>query len=182
MRHAELRGTPYLHCWVMGRRSKQKEQDEPIDEEKIYPNVENEEQPPEYQAAGPSGATLKVEPAPYTRYDTMTSYAGLDTQQGGGSIKIDPAVAGQTSYIVANNMIGGALDEPFPVQCPFCHNVVTTKTVHVTGCLTYLSCLAVGVVTTCCGCCLIPLCLDRCKDVKHYCPECNHLIAIYRRL
>lgn len=167
----------------MGGRNKL--DDEPaVDEEKIYPAVETGElPPPEYEAAGPSGTNyLKVDPAPYTRYDTMTSYAGLDTQQGGGSIKIDPSQVGHASYIVANNMVGGALDEPFPVQCPFCHNVVTTKTVHVAGCLTYLSCLAVGVVTGFLCCCLVPLCMKRCKDVKHYCPECNHLIAIYRRL
>lgn len=170
----------------MGRRIKPSAKEPAIDEEKIYPLVDpalvNDEEPPEYEAAGPSGSTLKVDPAPYTRYDTMTSYAGLDTQQGGGSIKIDPSAVGHASYIVANNMVGGALDEPFPVQCPFCHSIVTTKTVHVSGCLTYLSCLAVGVVTGFLGCCFVPLCMKRCKDVKHYCPECNHLIAIYRRL
>ncbi len=137
------------------------------------------EEPPKYEEATvliQEAAPVASEEQVYTRYDTLTSFAGLD------GYKIDPASIGQASYIVANNMIGGALDEPFPVQCPYCRSIVTTKTVHVAGCMAYLSCLVVGVLTSFLGCCIIPLCMRRCKDVKHYCPECNQLIAVYKRL
>lgn len=145
-----------------------------------YPDLRDMEKPPKYEPP------LIVEPAPVahptrcTRYDTMTSYAEIDSYQQ-GSIKFDPADVSQASYIVTNNMVGGALDEPFPVQCPYCHNIVTTKIKHVAGCMTYLACAGVGVLTSFLCCCL-PFCMKRCKDVKHYCPECDNLIAIYKRL
>lgn len=162
---------------------------DPTFEEKIYPRPEsqpNDSSPPKYIEANdsfPSGEPASAQPEhPYARYDTLTSYAGIETQYGNGSIKIDPNSVGAASFIVARNAMAGALDEPFPVQCPFCHSLVTTKIVHVAGCMTYLVCTAVGVFTSFLGCCLIPCCMNRFKDVKHYCPQCDQLIAIYKRL
>lgn len=137
--------------------------------------------PPKYEQAGPSSGLVAEDQQTFIRYDTMTSFSGVAAQPTGA---IDPSKIdnNNTGFFVANNMVGGALDEPFPVQCPYCHRVVTTKTRHVAGCMTYLACLAVGVLTSFLGCCVIPCCMDRCKDVKHYCPECDQLIAIYKRL
>jgi len=33
----------------------------------------------------------------------------------------------------------------------------------------------------CCGCCLVPLCLDACKDVEHRCSQCNTYIGTFER-
>ena len=158
-------------------------------EETIYPKPTGSEfdvPPPKYHEADDSFAAVQQAHAaddhPYTRYDTLTSYAGIETQYGTGSIKIDPNAVEPASFIVARNALAGALDEPFPVQCPFCHSLVNTKIVHVSGCMTYLVCLATGVFTSFLGCCLIPFCMNRFKDVKHYCPQCDQLIAIYKRL
>lgn len=146
------------------------------------------DQPPVYQPTGQApvpvpapAATAAEPPQHYTRYDTMTSYAGLDGQPEGPKGHPAAVQPGSTSYIVTNTMVAGALDEPFPIACPYCRAVVQTKTKHVAGCMAFTSCLIVGVLTSC-MCCLVPLCMDRCRDVKHYCPECNHLIAIYKRL
>lgn len=161
---------------------------DPLFEEKVYPGPEsqpNDSPPPQYNEAKdsfPGTEPASTQPDhPYIRYDTLTSYAGVETQYGNGSIKIDPNSVGPTSFIIARNAMAGALDEPFPVQCPFCHSLVTTKIVHVSGCLTYLVCVATGVFTSFLGCCLIPFCMKRFKDVKHYCPQCEQLVAIYKR-
>lgn len=120
--------------------------------------------------------------AVYNRYDTMTSYAGpLST--GMQPIKMDGVAeaSAPSTFLIASTAVGGALDEPFLTQCPFCRATVTTRTEAVSGCLTYLSCAIVSVLTSFMCCCL-PFCLRSCKDIKHYCPECNSLIAIYKRI
>lgn len=141
--------------------------------------------PPKYEGPSTSNSQLvqedPIETHHYVRYDTMTSFGGIEGREEGMKLPLNQG-APNTSYIVTNNMIGGALDEPIPVQCPYCHTVITTRTEHVSGCLTYLACVTIGVFTSFLGCCMIPFCMKRCKDVKHYCPNCNQLIAIYKRL
>ena len=146
-----------------------------------YPKVP----PPAYtESAGPSapppllyqstftdpivGTALKTNSGfvklPTTRYDTMTSY-------------VEDGSAVQTVITT-----GAILDNPILVKCPFCKATVTSKTRPVAGCLTWLCCLAIGATLGFCGCCLIPFMSKRLCDVQHYCPKCQNLIALYKRL
>lgn len=73
-------------------------------------------------------------------------------------------------------------DTPSPTTCPSCHQSVVTRTVHRSGLLTWLIFGALLLFGCWFGCCLIPFCVDGCKDVDHYCPNCNHHFYKYKRL
>jgi len=66
---------------------------------------------------------------------------------------------------------------PVHVVCPHCSTYVQTRVVKNAGLCTWLSCLGLACVGCVYGCCLIPFCVDDCKDSKHYCPSCGALIA-----
>lgn len=66
--------------------------------------------------------------------------------------------------------------------CPACHATITTTTVYEAGGLCWLICLLLCVFGFVLGCCLIPFCINECKDVVHKCPNCNALIGKYTRL
>lgn len=101
---------------------------------------------------------------PAMRFDTMTSY-----QEDG-----------LTHATVVTQ--GAILDHPILIQCPFCRIPVTTQTEPVTGCLTWLCCLGISAVGLVYGCCLVPFCTKRLRDVEHHCPKCKNLIALYKRI
>lgn len=110
-------------------------------------------------------------------------------------------------HVVAVGPLG---DEPVQMSCPQCHQLVLSKLDHSAGLLTYLSCAGLffcgyeghftshfffftfltllmqkTVVFLCSfvlGCCLVPFCVDRLRDVKHTCPACKTQLGVYKRL
>ncbi|XP_053210313.1 lipopolysaccharide-induced tumor necrosis factor-alpha factor homolog [Panonychus citri] len=66
--------------------------------------------------------------------------------------------------------------------CPKCREYVVTKTKSVTGALTWLSCIGLFMLGCDFGCCLVPCCVDSCRDVQHKCPNCGCRIGKYKRL
>ncbi|KAM9792645.1 LITAF domain-containing protein-like [Neosynchiropus ocellatus] len=65
--------------------------------------------------------------------------------------------------------------------CPFCHTSVVTNTRYISGALTWLICAIVGIFL-CWPCCLIPFCVDSCKDVEHSCPNCQRVLHIHKQI
>ncbi|KAJ7984721.1 hypothetical protein DPEC_G00357690 [Dallia pectoralis] len=70
---------------------------------------------------------------------------------------------------------------PAIVRCPFCEQVVTTKTYRKIGSAPWILCFLSGILGCVAGCCLIPFCLNNLKDVYHSCPECHKKICTSER-
>jgi len=66
--------------------------------------------------------------------------------------------------------------------CPSCHATITTTIIYEAGGLCWLLCIGLFIFGFCLGCCLIPFCINDCKDVVHKCPNCNAMIGKYSRL
>ena len=99
-----------------------------------------------------------------------------------------PVVAGAPAPVV---VVQQSTTAPLPANlgpssmmcvCPSCHSTITTTTVYETGTLCWVICLIMLLFGLWLGCCLIPFCVDGCKDVVHKCPNCNALIGRYKRL
>ncbi|XP_022338255.1 LITAF domain-containing protein-like [Crassostrea virginica] len=72
-------------------------------------------------------------------------------------------------------------DIPVRVTCPSCRADVMTSTVFETGTMTWLL-AGILCILGCWPCCLIPFCVEGCKDVIHTCPNCQTQVGVYRRM
>ncbi|XP_022318236.1 lipopolysaccharide-induced tumor necrosis factor-alpha factor homolog [Crassostrea virginica] len=71
---------------------------------------------------------------------------------------------------------------PVAMQCQYCHASVTTSTRYESGTLTWVACFVIAFIGLWLGCCLIPFCLDGCKDVIHSCPNCHQMLGRFNRM
>ncbi|XP_055319567.1 lipopolysaccharide-induced tumor necrosis factor-alpha factor homolog [Sitodiplosis mosellana] len=70
--------------------------------------------------------------------------------------------------------------DPTAVQCPACGHRVLTRIVYRANIMTHL------IAVLCCFltgflCCLLPYCIDSCKEAQHYCPACGAYLGTYSR-
>ncbi|CAG5135646.1 unnamed protein product [Candidula unifasciata] len=73
-------------------------------------------------------------------------------------------------------------ESPVHTNCPYCRAEVVTATSFETGTFAWVICCVLWFVGCGLGCCLIPFCLDGCKDVIHSCPNCRQQIARFSRM
>ncbi|XP_050979859.1 lipopolysaccharide-induced tumor necrosis factor-alpha factor homolog isoform X2 [Labeo rohita] len=70
---------------------------------------------------------------------------------------------------------------PAKVKCPTCQKIVTTEIHYKLGSNAFLFCCLLSVVGCLAGCCLVPFCMNRFKDVTHRCPSCHsHICSVDR--
>lgn len=73
-------------------------------------------------------------------------------------------------------------DRPVRTTCPNCRANILTQLKYDSGLAAWLIAAGLCFFGLGCGCCLIPFCVDACKDVEHYCPNCRTLIGRYKRI
>ncbi|XP_075894932.1 lipopolysaccharide-induced tumor necrosis factor-alpha factor homolog [Nelusetta ayraudi] len=70
---------------------------------------------------------------------------------------------------------------PCQTQCPECRQFVTTETSTSVSSVTCLICFMTALIGCVAGCCLIPFCCDRFKDITHTCPKCRVCIHTIKK-
>ncbi|CAF1247880.1 unnamed protein product, partial [Rotaria sordida] len=73
-------------------------------------------------------------------------------------------------------------DHPVQCVCPRCQQPIITRIEKQNGLLTWLIFGALRLFGCWLGCCLIPFCVDACKDTAHYCPNCSQLLGVKKQL
>jgi lipopolysaccharide-induced tumor necrosis factor-alpha factor len=71
---------------------------------------------------------------------------------------------------------------PAQLSCPHCHQQIQTRVEYASGLLAWLICGGCVLFGCVLGCCLIPFCVDDCKDAEHYCPSCRAYLGSYKRI
>nr|AEW43450.1 lipopolysaccharide-induced TNF-alpha factor [Solen grandis] len=96
-----------------------------------------------------------------------------------------PGQSGQTTVVLQQPtypVIQHFRESPIRIKCQFCQADVVTSTYMETGTLTWVACFIIAIVGCWLGCCLIPFCMDGCKDVVHQCPNCRQQVGRYNRM
>merc|ERR1719334_2395792 len=135
--------------------------------------------PPPQPAAYPPPPTYQP-PPPGAGYQPPPPGAGYQPPPPGAGYQSTP-VQVQPKPVSILSQLGY---QPTTVTCPHCHQSVHTQTRYENGLLTWIAVggLCVFVGWFCIGICLIPFCINDCKDVVHTCTSCNKVIGIKKRL
>uniref|UniRef100_A0A672QK05 Cell death-inducing p53-target protein 1 n=1 Tax=Sinocyclocheilus grahami TaxID=75366 RepID=A0A672QK05_SINGR len=91
-----------------------------------------------------------------------------------------PGAATTTTVTV----LQGEMFQAAPVQtvCPHCQQPIITCISHDIGLTNTLICMFCFFVGCIAGCCVIPFCMDGCKDIVHKCPKCRSHIKTCKKL
>jgi lipopolysaccharide-induced tumor necrosis factor-alpha factor len=94
-------------------------------------------------------------------------------------------------YTVLNEIIPNTDDIPInsetilgekPVQCTCtnCHTLILTRVYQTPGFLSWIFCIILILFGCWIGCCLIPFCISKIQNTRHYCPNCKTVLGVYR--
>jgi len=133
--------------------------------------------PPPYPAQGvppPAGGYQNTQPPPgyFSGQSPQVAPSGVPVQQAGYPVAAPAAI-----------IVGARWSEvPQLATCSTCNEQVMTSVAYVAGSMTWLLCFIIVIFCGWLFClCLIPFCMDGCKDVIHSCPNCNRNLGVYKR-
>jgi len=128
--------------------------------------------PPGYQGYPPQGYPPQGYPPPPQAYPQPYPQPGQPPAQP-ATVVVQPTV------VVGSGASYGEV--PLNVICPYCHSNIVTAMEYTTGTLAWLL-MCVLFFIGCWPFCLIPLCVDGCKDVTHRCPACQKSLGYFNRM
>lgn len=70
--------------------------------------------------------------------------------------------------------------EPMVVVCPFCRHVTETTIETERSSFAHASAITMF-LSGCWPCCVLPYCMESCKNTRHFCPICQQLLGVYRQ-
>jgi len=82
--------------------------------------------------------------------------------------------------VYVQQCVWGPLPQNF--TCLNCNHCGVTLVRYEAGLLTWLIVGLLVLIGCWLGCCLIPFCVDGCKDVHHHCPNCQMQVGAYRHI
>ncbi|XP_046577318.1 cell death-inducing p53-target protein 1-like isoform X7 [Haliotis rubra] len=135
-----------------------------------YP-VDNKGVPPpvQYPPPGPPPPGYPAHPG----YPQQTGQPGYTQGQTSTTVVVQqPTIA----------VVQQFREAPVQTQCPHCAAQIVTATHYDNGTFTWVICLILCLVGCDFFCCLIPFCVDGCKDVIHTCPNCKAMVARWSRM
>lgn len=71
---------------------------------------------------------------------------------------------------------------PVHMECPHCGGYILTSLEYETGTLTWIMCFFIMFIGLFLGCCIVPFCMDGCKDIAHICPDCKREVGRFYRI
>ncbi|XP_018319226.1 lipopolysaccharide-induced tumor necrosis factor-alpha factor homolog isoform X2 [Agrilus planipennis] len=117
-----------------------------------------------------------IAPPPPPAYTQAVGYAPPDRSYASSGLEDAESYSDWIRYTL-DQMVWGS--DPITMICPRCANVIMTSTYARRSGLSHLSAVAMF-FCGCWPCCLLPYCMDSCKNTYHYCPRCQAFLGVYR--